>query len=69
MRVSTKNIDTIHEEEERNRYFRPQCIEVKEEEREINETKSPEWMNAKIKTNEVDISINEHPKLAKTRDY
>ena len=35
----------------------------------INETKAPEWLDAKVKTKEVDISNDDRPKLAKIGDY
>ena len=35
----------------------------------INETKAPEWIDAKVKTKEVDISNDDRPKLAKNGDY
>ena len=35
----------------------------------INEAKAPEWLDAKVKTKEVDISNDDRPKLAKIGDY
>ena len=35
----------------------------------INETKSPEWLDAKVKIKEVDISNDDRPKIAKIGDY
>ena len=35
----------------------------------INESKAPEWLDAKIKTREVDISNDDRPKIAKIGDY
>ena len=35
----------------------------------INEDKAPEWLDAKVKTKEVDISNNDRPKLTKIGDY
>ena len=35
----------------------------------INETKAPEWLDAKVKTKEVDISNDDRPKIAKIGDY
>ena len=37
--------------------------------RPINEAKAPEWLDAKVKTKEVDISNDDRPKLAKIGDY
>ena len=33
--------------------------------RPINEAKAPEWLDAKVKTKEVDISNDDRPKIAK----
>ena len=33
--------------------------------RPINETKAPEWLDAKVKTKEVDISTDDRPKILK----
>ena len=35
----------------------------------INEAKAPEWLYAKVKTKEVDISNDDGPKLAIIGDY
>ena len=35
----------------------------------INETKAPEWLDAKVKTKEVDISTDDQPKIVKIGDY
>ena len=35
----------------------------------INEAKAPEWLDAKVKTKEVDISNDDWPKIAKIGDY
>ena len=35
----------------------------------INETKFPEWLDAKVKIKEVDISNDDRPKIAKIGDY
>ena len=35
----------------------------------INEAKAPEWLDAKVKTKEVDISNDDRPKIAKIGDY
>ena len=42
---------------------------MKEEERKINEAKAPEWMDARIKTKEVNILVYDQPKLEKIGDY
>ena len=41
----------------------------KEGSRPINEAKAPEWLDAKVKTKEVDISNDDRPKIAKIGDY
>ena len=41
----------------------------KEGSRPINEDKAPNWLDAKVKTKEVDISNDDRPKLAKIGDY
>ena len=35
----------------------------------INEVKAPKWLDAKIKTREVDISNDDRPKIEKIGDY
>ena len=35
----------------------------------INESKAPEWLDAKVKTKEFDISNDDRPKMAKIGDY
>ena len=35
----------------------------------INESKAPEWLDAKVKTRQVDISNDDRPKMAKIGDY
>ena len=35
----------------------------------INETKAPEWLDAKVKTKEVDILTDDRPNIAKLGDY
>ena len=37
--------------------------------RSINEAKAPEWLDAKVKTKEVNISNDDRPKIAKIGDY
>ena len=43
--------------------------QFKEGSRLINEAKAPEWLHAKVKTKEFDISNDERPKMAKIGDY
>ena len=43
--------------------------QFKEGIRPINEAKAPEWLDAKVKTREFDISNYDRPKLAKNGDY
>ena len=43
--------------------------QFKEGIRPINEVEAPEWLDAKVKTREVDISNDDRPKLAKIGDY
>ena len=43
--------------------------QFKEGSRQINESKAPEWMDAKVKTKQVDISNDNRPKMAKIGDY
>ena len=35
----------------------------------MNEEKSPKWMDAEIKNKEVDICIDDQPKITKIGDY
>ena len=42
--------------------------QFKEGSRPINEAKAPEWLDAKIRTKEVDISNDDRPKIAKIGD-
>ena len=35
----------------------------------INEAKEPEWLDAKVKTREFNISNDDQPKMAKIGDY
>ena len=43
--------------------------QFKEGIRPINEAKAPKWLDAKMKTKEVDISNDDRPKLPKIGDY
>ena len=49
--------------------FRATFSQFKEGIRPINEAKAPEWLDAKIKTKEFDISNYEWPKIARIGDY
>ena len=42
--------------------------QFKERIRPINEAKAPEWLDAKVKTREFDISNDDRPKMAKIGD-
>ena len=43
--------------------------QFKEGSRQINERKAAEWMDAKVKTKEVDISNDNRQKMARIGDY
>ena len=43
--------------------------QFKEGSRSINDAKAPEWLDAKVKTKEVNISNDDRPKIAKIGDY
>ena len=43
--------------------------QFKEGSRSISEAKAPEWLDAKVKTKEVNISNDDRPKIAKIGDY
>ena len=47
----------------------PQYFEIKEGKRELNETNALEWMDAKIKTKEINIAKDNQPKMARISDY
>ena len=61
----------IEEKEEKigERDFPPHYSKIKEEKRDINDTKAPEWLDAKIKIKEVNIANEGQPKIAKIVDY
>ena len=42
---------------------------MKEGKRDINESREPEWMDAKIKIKEVNIANEGSPKMARIGDY
>ena len=47
----------------------PHSHSSKKEVDRINEAKAPEWLDAKFKTKEFDISNDDRPKMAKIGDY
>ena len=49
-------------------YFPASFSQFKEGSRQINESKAPKWMDAKVKTKEVDISNGDRPKMARIGD-
>ena len=49
--------------------FKATFSEFKEGSRQINESKAPEMMDAKVKTKEIDISNDNRPKMEKNGDY
>lgn len=49
--------------------FPPQYSEIKEGKQELNESKAPKWMDAKIKIKEVNIAKDGQPKMARIGDY
>ena len=49
--------------------FLPTFSQFKEGSRQINESKAPEWMDAKVKTKEIDISNDNRPKMARIGNY
>ena len=50
-------------------YFLVTFSQFKEGSWHIDEIKVPEWMDAKVKTIEIDISNDNRPKMAKIGDY
>ena len=75
---TTKPIRTVlkvgtTEKEDTNRMtatnFPTTFSQFKEGSRPINEAKAPEWLDAKFKTKEFDISNDDQPKMAKIGDY
>ena len=50
-------------------YFPLKFSQFKEASRQINESKTPEWMDAKIKRIEFDISNDDRRKITKIGDY
>ena len=61
--------DNTEEENLGEQDFPPHYSEIKEGKRDINESKAPPWMDAKIKIKEVNISNEGQPKIARIGDY
>ena len=71
-KIETKEISTIEnieEEKPGEQDFPPQYFEIKEGKRDLDKTKAPEWMDAKIKTKEMNIAKEGDPKMARIGDY
>ena len=62
-------IENIEEEKPGEQDFPPQYSEIKEGKRDLDETKASEWMDAKIKTKEINIAKEGDPKMARIGDY
>ena len=62
-------IENIEEEKLGEQDFPPQYSKIKEGKRDLDETKAPEWKDAKIKTKEINIAKEGDPKMAKIGDY
>ena len=62
-------IENIEEEKPGEQDFPPQYSEIKEGKRDLDETKSPESMDGKIKTKEINIAKEGDPKMARIGDY
>ena len=62
-------IENIEEEKPGEQDFPPQYSEIKEGKRDLDETKAPEWMDAKIKIKEINIAKEGDPKMARIGDY
>ena len=69
--ISSKNKykDKEEKEEQEENDFPPTSTKLKEGERPIDETITPEWMDAGTKTKEVDIQNDGGWKLEKVGDY
>ena len=52
-----------------NRTPPPKYSEIKEGKRDLDETKAPEWMDAKIKIQEINIAKEGDPKMARIGDH
>ena len=50
-------------------YFLESFSQFKEGSQQINESKAPEWMDAKVKTKEINISNDDRLKMARIFDY
>ena len=71
-KISTKqkpDQDNTKEEKLGEQDFPPQYSEIKEEKREINESKAPKWMDPSIKIKEVNIAKEGQPKMPRIGDY
>ena len=62
-------IENIEEEKPGEQDFPPQYFELNEGKRDLDETKAPEWMDAKIKIKEINIAKEGDPKMARIGDY
>ena len=49
--------------------FHATFSQFKEGSRPINESKAPDWLDARVKTREFDISNDDRPKMTKIGDY
>ena len=64
-KISTeKKLDQDNTEEEKlgEQDFSPHYLEIKEGKRDINESKAPKWMDAKIKIKDINITNEGQPK-------
>ena len=61
--------ENIEEEKLGEQDFPPQYFEIKEGKWELNKSKAPEWMGAKIKIREVNIAKEGPPKMDRIEDY
>ena len=62
-------IESIAEEKPREQDFPPQYSKIKQGKRDVDESKAPKWMDAKIKIKEINIAKEGNPKMAKIGDY
>ena len=61
--------ENIEEEKPGEQDFPPQYSEIKVGKRDLDETKAPKWMDAKIKIKEINIAKEGDPKMARIGDY
>ena len=61
--------ENIEEEKPREQDFPPQYSKIKEGKGELDETKALEWMDAKIKIKEINITKEVASKMARIGDY